>query len=189
MARQWTRPRSPATGHLPGHHQAAGQLTARATPLRGLRGPGQRWGCSHAVIKDHPPRRYRRLEQPPCSGGPAHKDPDRAGTRNPRDYRVPRSRIHPAGRWRGRPRLRFGYRFGRDPRRYPRLFTASNVLLTTWLRHPAAGLDSYRRHLWALREYEAGPQPEDPIDKLREWSARYGMVNPDDLNLPWGGRL
>ena len=83
---------------------------------------------------------------------------------------------------------RFGYRFGRDPRRYPRLFTASNVLPTTWLRHPAAGLDSYRRHLWALREYEAGPQPEDPIDKLREWSARYGMVNPDDLNLAWGGR-
>jgi len=74
-------------------------------PLRGLRGPGQRWGCSHAVIKDHPPRRNRRLEQPACSGGPAHKDPDRAGTRNPRDYRVPRSRIHPAGRWRGRPRL------------------------------------------------------------------------------------
>ena len=69
-----------------------------------------------------------------------------------------------------------GYRFGRDPRRYPRLLTASNVPLTTWLRHPAAGLDSYRRHLWALREYEAGPQPEDPIDKLREWSARYGMV-------------
>ena len=66
-------PRSPATGHLPGHHQAAGQLTARATPLRGLRGPGQRWECSHAVIKDHPPRRYRRLEQPPCSGGPAHR--------------------------------------------------------------------------------------------------------------------
>lgn len=101
---------------------------------------------------------------------------------------MPRSRIHPAGRWRGRPRLRFGYRFGRDTRRYPRLFTASNVLLTTWLRHPAAGLDSYRRHLWALREYEAGPQPEDPIDKLREWLAQYGMVNPDDLNLAWGGR-
>jgi len=71
---------------------------------------------------------------------------------------------------------RFGYRFGRDPRRYPRLFTASNVPLTTWLRHPAGGLASYRRHLWALREYEAGPQPEGPIDKLREWPARYGMV-------------
>ncbi len=83
---------------------------------------------------------------------------------------------------------RFGYRFGRDPRRYRRLFTASNVPLTTWLRYPAAGLDSYRRHLWALREYEAGPQPEDPIDKLREWSARYGMVNPDDLNLARGER-
>jgi hypothetical protein len=23
---------------------------------------------------------------------------------------------------------------------------------------------------------EAGPQPKDPTDKLREWSARYGMV-------------
>ena len=62
------------------------------------------------------------------------------------------------------------------PAKVPAAFTASNVPLTTWLRHPAAGLDSYRRHLWALREYEAGPQPEDPIDKLREWSARYGMV-------------
>ena len=51
----------------------------------------------------------------------------------------------------------------------------------------ASSLDSYRRHLWALGEYEAGPQPEDPIDKLREWSARYGMVNPDDLNLARGG--
>ncbi len=91
-------------------------------PLRGLRGPGQCWGCSHAVIKDHPPRRYRRLEQPPCSGGPAHKDPDRAGTRNPRDYRVPdpvsiqlAAGVDDLG-------YRFGYRLGRDPRRYPRLF-------------------------------------------------------------------
>ena len=58
-------------------------------PLTRSPRPGQRWECSHAVIKDHPPRRYRRLEQPPCSGDPAHKVPGRAGTRNPRDYRVP----------------------------------------------------------------------------------------------------
>jgi hypothetical protein len=50
----------------------------------------------------------------------------------------------------------FGYRrFGDDPQRYPRLFTASHVPLTTWLGRPAAGLDSYRRHLRALREYYA----------------------------------
>jgi hypothetical protein len=74
----------------------------------------------------------------------------------------------------------FGYRrFGDDPLRYPRLFTASGVPLTTWLRRPAAGLDSYRRHLQALREYEASSPEEDLIDKLREWSVRYGMVNPD----------
>lgn len=50
---------------------------------------------------------------------------------------------------------RLGYsRFSEDPLSYPRLFTASRVPLTTWLRHPAWGLDSYRRHLQALRENE-----------------------------------
>ena len=46
------------------------------------------------------------------------------------------------------------YRFHERSGRYPRLFTASNIPLSTWLRHPAAGLDSYRRHLWALRQAE-----------------------------------
>ena len=78
------------------------------------------------------------------------------------------------------------YRF-RDPGRYPRLFTASNVPLSTWLRHPARGLDSYRRHLGALRVYGVPPRG-DVIEKLREWSVRYGMVNPDDLDLGGGGR-
>ncbi len=82
---------------------------------------------------------------------------------------------------------RFGYRSAAT-REGTAAFTASNVPLTTWLRHPAAGLHSCRWHLWAFAQYEAGPQPEDPIDKLREWSARYGMVNPDDLNLARGGR-
>lgn len=41
-----------------------------------------------------------------------------------------------------------------DPYAHPRLFTALNVSFTTWLRHPGRGLDSYRRHLRALREYE-----------------------------------
>jgi hypothetical protein len=27
----------------------------------------------------------------------------------------------------------------------------------------------------------------ESIDKLREWSERYGMVNPDDLDLIHGG--
>lgn len=47
-----------------------------------------------------------------------------------------------------------GWRF-RDWKRYPRLFTASRVPLTTWLQHPGRGLNSYRRHLWALREAQA----------------------------------
>jgi hypothetical protein len=45
-------------------------------------------------------------------------------------------------------------RFSDDPLSYPRLFTASCVPLTTWLRHPSWGLDSCRRHLRALRENE-----------------------------------
>ena len=49
---------------------------------------------------------------------------------------------------------RLALRFSDDPLTYPRLFTASCVPLTTWLRHPAWGLDSYRRHLQALRENE-----------------------------------
>jgi len=52
-----------------------------------------------------------------------------------------------------------GYRFHNHPGRYPRLFTASNVPLSTWLSHPAAGLDSYRRHLRALREAQAAGHP------------------------------
>src|SRR5271166_6739514 len=51
--------------------QAAGQLSARASPLRDLRGPDQRSGCSHAVIKDHrPPAHFvvpgRVIERPPA---------------------------------------------------------------------------------------------------------------------------
>ena len=42
----------------------------------------------------------------------------------------------------------------RDPERFPRLFTASNVPLATWLGHPTWGIDSYRRHLALLRKYE-----------------------------------
>ncbi len=51
--------------------------------------------------------------------------------------------------------IRLTGRFSDDPFSHPRLFTASNVSLTTWLRHPVWGLDSYRRHLRALRRYEA----------------------------------
>jgi hypothetical protein len=40
--------------------------------------------------------------------------------------------------------------------RYPRLFIFSTVPLTTWLRRPAAGLDSYRRHLRVFREFRPG---------------------------------
>jgi hypothetical protein len=42
-----------------------------------------------------------------------------------------------------------------DPVRFPRLFIALTVPLTTWLQRPAAGLDSYRRHRRTWREYEA----------------------------------
>jgi hypothetical protein len=47
-----------------------------------------------------------------------------------------------------------GYRLhlGDDPFAHPRLFTALNVPLTTWLRHPARAMDSYRRHFRALQE-------------------------------------
>jgi hypothetical protein len=49
-------------------------------------------------------------------------------------------------------------RFAPDPAKRPRLFYAFGVPLTTWLRHPGAGLDSYRRHLQTWREFEAmGP--------------------------------
>jgi hypothetical protein len=41
-----------------------------------------------------------------------------------------------------------------DPLRYPRLFTAGNVTLTTWLGHPSWAIDSYRRHIAELRENE-----------------------------------
>ena len=47
-----------------------------------------------------------------------------------------------------------GYRLQDDPFAHPRMFTALNVSLTTWLRHPGWGLDSYRRHIRALRESE-----------------------------------
>lgn len=40
----------------------------------------------------------------------------------------------------------------RNPLHYPRRFTAGNVPLTTWLAHPARAVDSYQRHLRALRE-------------------------------------
>ena len=50
---------------------------------------------------------------------------------------------------------RLSYPLAKNPLGYPRLFTASCIPLTTWLRHPAWGLDSYRRHLEALRENEA----------------------------------
>ncbi len=36
----------------------------------------------------------------------------------------------------------------------PRLFAVSCISLTTWLRHPGWALDSYRRHVYALRRYE-----------------------------------
>jgi hypothetical protein len=76
-----------------------------------------------------------------------------------------------------------------DPDKRPRLFVVGTVPLTTWLRRPAAGLDSYRRHIQVWREFEmAGLERVDPIDTLREWSVRYGMVNPDDLDLVRGGR-
>ena len=39
--------------------------------------------------------------------------------------------------------FRLRYRFTQDPRSSPRLFTAFHVPLTTWLRHPSAGVDCY----------------------------------------------
>jgi hypothetical protein len=75
---------------------------------------------------------------------------------------------------------RLSYRLNFDPETHPRLFTAWNVPLSTWLQHPAAGLASYRRHLAALRKYGVPPR-EDLIEKLREWSVRYGMASPDGL--------
>ena len=41
-----------------------------------------------------------------------------------------------------------------DPFAHPKLFTAANVTLTTWLLHPTRAVESYRRHLQALRECE-----------------------------------
>jgi len=57
-----------------------------------------------------------------------------------------------------------------DPERFPRLFTASHVRLTTWLWHPSWAIDSYRRHLSALREFGPGPR-DDALDTLRDWLA------------------
>lgn len=77
-----------------------------------------------------------------------------------------------------------------DPETQPRLFTASMVDLTTWLRHPAAALDSYRRHLRALQEFDiAELRRINPIDTLREWSVKYRTANPDDWDLVRGVRL
>ena len=42
-----------------------------------------------------------------------------------------------------------------DPFTHPRLFTVSNVPLTTWLLHPSWAAGSYRRHLGALRKSQA----------------------------------
>jgi hypothetical protein len=39
------------------------------------------------------------------------------------------------------------------PRRHPRLFVVSTVPLTTWLRYPGRGVDSYRRHWRVLQEH------------------------------------
>jgi hypothetical protein len=53
----------------------------------------------------------------------------------------------------------FGYELGfklcPDPDSRPRLFVVTTVPLTTWLQRPAAGLDSYRRHIAIWREFEA----------------------------------
>lgn len=39
-------------------------------------------------------------------------------------------------------------------------------------------------HLRTLRQFDiAALKRDDPIDTLREWSVRYGMANPDDLDL------
>jgi hypothetical protein len=44
-------------------------------------------------------------------------------------------------------------------------------------------------HLRTLRQFDiAALKRDDPIDTLREWSVRYGMANPDDLDLVRGGR-
>jgi hypothetical protein len=48
-----------------------------------------------------------------------------------------------------------GYPFYKNPLGYPRLFTALDVPLTTWLRYPSWAVDSYRRHIEALREHAA----------------------------------
>jgi hypothetical protein len=53
--------------------------------------------------------------------------------------------------------------FRQNPLGYPRIFTALNVPLTTWLLHPTWAVDSYRRHLKDLREHE---------DDLRELLSR-----------------
>jgi hypothetical protein len=46
------------------------------------------------------------------------------------------------------------YPFHKNPLGYLRIFTALNIPLTTWLGHPTWAVDSYRRHLQALREHE-----------------------------------
>jgi hypothetical protein len=79
------------------------------------------------------------------------------------------------------------WRLARDPIKRPRLFYVLCVPLTTWLSRPAAGLDSYQRHLQAWREAVAAGLRPDPIDTLREWSVRYGMASPDGLGLIRGG--
>lgn len=48
-----------------------------------------------------------------------------------------------------------GFKLCPDPDRRPRLFVVTTVPLTTWLQRPAAGLDSYRRHIAIWREFEA----------------------------------
>ena len=46
------------------------------------------------------------------------------------------------------------YPFHKNPLGYPRIFTALNIPLRTWLGHPMWAVDSYRRHSQALREHE-----------------------------------
>jgi hypothetical protein len=54
--------------------------------------------------------------------------------------------------------LALGYRVHSwDDKQYPRLFTASNVPLTTWLFDTRAAIDSYQRHLALLRKYGGRP--------------------------------
>jgi hypothetical protein len=49
------------------------------------------------------------------------------------------------------------------PDRHPHLWVIGTVPLSTWLRHPVRGWQSYRRHIVPLLDERAGRPPREDL--------------------------